>query len=285
MERGSWFIEEVDGQVGGQVGGLSFRIEEVLFEADSPFQNIKVVSNPFFGKVMLLDDVVMLTDKDEYFYHDMLVHVPMTCADDPEEVLIIGGGDGGSVREVLKHPGVKRVVLCEIDEMVIDVAREYFPGLASCLDEERVEVLCADGIEYIKAQSSAFDCICIDSTDPVGPAEGLFTAEFYAHVKRALTPKGAMSAQTESPAWGLENLVRIVGNVRTGFGNASLYLTPVPCYPSGLWSMTCATAHNRNPAQHFDLKRAQAVSARCTYYNPEIHRASFVLPNFVKEVL
>ncbi|MGC9325415.1 MAG: polyamine aminopropyltransferase [Desulfomonilia bacterium] len=281
MDMNNWFIEEFQ----GQVGGLCFRINKVLFEADSPYQNIKVVRNSFFGNVMLLDDLVMLTEKDEFFYHDMLVHVPMVCADTPKDILIIGGGDGGSVREVLKHPGVKRVVLCEIDTLVIDVAKKFFPGLASCLKDKRVDVQVADGIEYVKAHTGAFDCICIDSTDPIGPAVGLFTADFYANVKQALTPTGVMSAQTDSPTWCLESVARIVTNIRKGFGNANVYLTPVPCYPSGLWSFTCATADGRNPAEQFDLKRAKAVSSRCSYYNPEIHTASFVLPNFIKEAL
>jgi len=216
----SWFIEVFD----GKAGGLSFYIDEVLYEKQSPYQNIKVVRNAFLGNIMLLDDLVMLTDKDEFFYHDMLVHVPMTCVDNPESVLIVGGGDGGSVREVLKHPGVRRVVLCEIDGMVIEAAREYFPALSSCLDDPRVEVVVTDGIEYVKAHRNEFDCICIDSTDPIGPAVGLFSIEFYGSIRDALTDRGAMSAQTESPAWSLDQVSSIVKNMRQASG------TPIPIW-------------------------------------------------------
>lgn len=277
----SWFIEVFD----GKAGGLSFYIDEVLYEKQSPYQNIKVVRNAFLGNIMLLDDLVMLTDKDEFFYHDMLVHVPMTCVDNPESVLIVGGGDGGSVREVLKHPGVRRVVLCEIDGMVIEAAREYFPALSSCLDDPRVEVVVTDGIEYVKAHRNEFDCICIDSTDPIGPAVGLFSIEFYGSIRDVLTDRGAMSAQTESPAWSLDQVSSIVKNMRQAFGNAYPYLVPVPCYPSGLWSCTLCFKQDRNPADVFDRERAELVSQRCRYYNTDIHRACFALPNFIKQAL
>ncbi len=280
----SWFIEVFDGK-SGKVGGLSFHMDEVLYEKQSRFQNIKVVRNAFFGNVMLLDDLVMLTDKDEFFYHDMLVHVPMACAGNPENVLVVGGGDGGSVREMLKHPGVRRVVLCEIDGMVIEAAREFFPALSSCLDDPRVEVVVADGIEYVRAHKNEFDCICIDSTDPIGPAVGLFSTGFYGSIRDALTDRGAMSAQTESPAWSMGQVSSIVKNMRQAFGNAYPYLAPVPCYPSGLWSCTLCLKQDRNPVEDFDQGRAELVSETCRYYNAEIHRACFTLPNFVKQAL
>lgn len=280
----SWFIEVFDDKT-GKVGGLSFHMDEVLYEKQSPYQNIKVVKNAFFGNVMLLDDLVMLTDKDESFYHDMLVHVPMACVDSPENVLVIGGGDGGSVREALKHPSVRRVVLCEIDGMVIEAAREFFPVLSSCLGDSRVEVVVADGIEYVRAHKNEFDCICIDSTDPIGPAVGLFSTEFYADIRDTLTGRGAMSAQTESPAWSLDQVSSIVKNMRQAFGNAYLYLAPVPCYPSGLWSFTLCLKQDRNPVKDFDQERAALVSKDCRYYNTDIHRACFALPNFVRQAL
>ena len=281
MMKNDWFIEEYK----GQVGALSFRVDELLFEGKSPYQDIKVVYNPFFGNIMLLDDLVMLTEKDEFFYHDMLVHVPMVSASNPEQVLIIGGGDGCSVREALKHISVKRVVLCEIDEMVINVAREYFPGLASMLNDQRVEIRVGDGIEYTKSLQSEFDCILIDSTDPIGPAVGLFTIEFYANVRDALREGGVMGAQMESPAWRLEEVADIRSNIEKAFGNAHLYLCPIPCYPSGLWSFTLSfKAQGKDPLV-FDMERANAVAGDCTYYNPEVHKAAFALPNFIRKAL
>jgi len=281
MGHDNWFIEEFE----GQVGGLSFKIDEVLFDETSPFQSVKVVRNSFFGNVMLLDDLVMLTEKDEFYYHDMLVHVPLLCAENPRDVLIIGGGDGGSVREALKHECVDRVVLCEIDKMVIDAAREFFPTLASCLDDERVEILVADGIEYVGAHKNEFDTICIDSTDPVGPAVGLFTPDFYWTVREALTMKGTMSAQTESPSWSLKEVAGIASNIRQGFGNAHVYTAPSPCYPSGMWSFTLGIKSDKDPATDFDIARAEIISRQCRYYNTDIHKAAFCLPNFMREAL
>ena len=275
-----WFIEEYS----GKVGAASFRIFDVLFEGKSDFQEVKVFHNPFFGNVLLLDDLVMLTEKDEFYYHDMLVHVPLIYADNPESVLIIGGGDGGSVREALKHDSVKRVVLCEIDQMVIDASREYFPSLSSCLDDSRVEVNVGDGIEYVKNNVGQFDCILIDSTDPIGPAVGLFTPEFYSNVRKALKSGGTMSAQSESPAWEIDSVKGIVNNIREAFENANLYLCPIPCYPSGLWSFTLAFRDGGNIAD-FDENRSESISEKCFYYNTEVHKAAFALPNYIKKAL
>lgn len=281
MKHDNWFIENFE----DQVGGLSFRIDDVLFDETSLFQRVKVIRNSFFGNVMLLDDIVILTQKDEFYYHDMLVHVPLMCADNPSDVLIIGGGDGGSVREALKHECVQRVVLCEIDKMVIDAAREFFPSLSSCLDDERVEIMVADGIEYVHAHKNEFDTICIDSTDPCGPAVGLFTPDFYRNVREALTENGTMSAQTESPAWSLSEVAGIVSNIRQGFGNAHVYTSPSPCYPSGMWSFALGITSDKDPAADFDVSRAEIISRQCRYYNAGIHRAAFSLPNFMREAL
>lgn len=276
----SWFIEEYQ----GTVGAASFRIFDVLYEGKSDFQEVKVLHNPFFGNVLLLDNLVMLTEKDEFYYHDMLVHVPLMCLNNPESVLIIGGGDGGTVREVLKHTSVKRVVLCEIDRMVIDVSRDYFPTISSALDDSRVEVYVGDGIEYVKSHIKEFDCILIDSTDPIGPAVGLFTPEFYSNVKEALKTGGVMSAQSESPAWRMDDVAGIVRNIKQAFGNARLYLCPIPCYPSGLWSFTISFKDDGDPCT-FDEERALKISEDCVYYNPDVHKAAFALPNFIKRAI
>lgn len=277
----NWFIEDFE----GKVGGLSFKVDKVLYKGQSEYQDIKVVENSFFGRVLLLDDIVMLSDKDEFYYHDMLVHVPMVCARSPRHVLVIGGGDGGTVREVLKHPGVERVVLCEIDAMVIDVAKRYFPSLSASLDDERVEIVNKDGSKYIKQFHESFDCICIDSTDPIGPGEKLFTKDFYSDVKKALRQDGCMSAQSESPAWSLDEVIRIRGNIASAFGNAHVYTAPTPCYPSGFWSFTLALVKDKDPEVDFDLGRAKDIAKLCRYYNPSIHRSSFALPNFIVQEL
>jgi len=208
----------------------------------------------------------------------------MMCAGNPESVLIIGGGDGGSVREVLKHEEVKHIVLCEIDEMVIKAAKDYFPTLSSSLNDSRVEIFIGDGIEYVKAHANEFDCVLIDSTDPVGPATGLFTHGFYKNVRNALKKGGTMGAQTESPAWRMGDVAGIMGNIRKAFGNGYLYLCPIPCYPSGLWSFALGFKDAGNPLV-FDEKKAETVAENCMYYNSEMHRAAFALPNYVKKAL
>ncbi len=281
MLKDDWFIEVFE----KTASGLTFRVDEVLFSGESPFQRVAVIRNAFFGNVMLLDDLVMLTERDEFYYHDMLVHVPLMCVDEPRDVLIIGGGDGGSVREALKHPSVRRVVLCEIDQMVIDVSRRFFPSLAERLDDERVEICVGDGIRYVHEHPGEFDCVCIDSTDPIGPAVGLFTPEFYTDVKAALRAGGAMSAQTESPAWSLNAVRGIRDNIARAFEHPRLYLAPSPCYPSGSWSFALALKSDRDPACDFDVQRAAQISRHCRYYNPDIHRAAFVLPNFIRDAL
>lgn len=280
MFKDGWFVEDFE----GQTGGLSFKVDDFLFEETSPYQKVTVIHNSFLGNVMLLDELVMVTEKDEFYYHDMLVHVPLMCVDNPKEVLIIGGGDGGSVREALKHPSIERVVLCEIDRMVIDVARKYFPALSKDLDDLRVEIHVGDGIEYIRNHKESFDCILIDSTDPIGPAEGLFTVDFYHNVKAALCDGGAMSAQTESPAWSMHQVAMIRRKIEEVYGKAHLYLLPAPTYPSGLWSCTLALKSNRDHLS-IDEERAKALAEQCRYYNAEIHWAAFVLPNFVREAL
>ncbi len=280
MFKDGWFVENFK----GQVGGLSFKVDDFLFEEQSTYQKVTVLYNSFFGNVMLLDDLVMLTEKDEFYYHDMLVHVPMAYIANPQEVLIIGGGDGGSVREVLKYPSVNKVTLCEIDQMVIDVARKYFPSVACALSDDRVEINVGDGIEYIKNKKEAFDCIMVDSTDPIGPAEGLFSLDFYRNLREALRPGGALSAQTEPPAWSLDDVVTINRKIGQAMGNASLYTLPEPSYPSGLWSCTLSTKP-QCAVDDFDHERAATIASQCKYYNPEIHKASFILPNFIREAL
>lgn len=179
--------------------GVTMETQNVLYSAKTEYQTIDILETQGLGKVLLLDGLVMTTERDEFFYHEMISHIPMNSHPNPERVLVIGGGDGGTVREVLKHDTVKEVVLCEIDGMVIDACKKYLPSIAGMLDDERVNIQVRDGIDYISQQEDAFDIILIDSTDPMGPGEGLFTEEFYSNVNKALKEGGIMSAQSESP--------------------------------------------------------------------------------------
>ncbi len=260
---------------------LGLRAETVLHREVSRFQEILVVDTYAFGRVMMLDGTFQVTEKDEFVYHEMLAHFPLMSHPHPRDVLVIGGGDGGTIREVVKHPEVERAVLCEIDPRVTAVAREYLPSVASGLSDPRVEVLHEDGVRLVQDHEAAFDVILIDSTDPVGPAVGLYSPEFYAACKRALRPGGIVCAQSESPFVNGDVVRRVAQSVKASFPHHQLYLAPLPTYPSGAWSFT-AGAQEPLPRE-VDAVRAAGLATR--YYTAEMHRAAFALPPFAKALV
>lgn len=258
---------------------LSLRIEETLSRETTPYQELMVARTRGFGNLLVLDGTVQLTERDEFFYHEMLVHVPLAAHPDPRRVLVIGGGDGGTVREALRHAPVEHVDLVEIDARVTEAARRFFPSLSGALDDPRVTVRHVDGIRFVAdAADASYDVVLVDSTDPVGAAEGLFGPSFYAEVARVVGPGGILVAQSESPLLHLDLIRRMVTGMRESFGRAALYLTPVPTYPSGLWSFLAAsrTCDVSQPGR--DL-----ADLGTRYYTPEIHRAAFALPPFVRD--
>ena len=220
-----WVVETCP--VGLQYG---FRIREHLHSSQSKFQKIDVVETEFYGRMLLLDEKVMTTEWDEFIYHEMISHIPLLAHPKPEKVLVIGGGDGGTVREVLKHPSVQEVVLCEIDGDVIDVSKKYLPTIAGALKDPRVDIHVRDGIEFIKDHRSRFDVILIDSTDPIGPGEGLFTEAFYKDVLAALTPNGIMVNQSESPVANPREIALVYKLLRKVFPLVVPYVATVPTY-------------------------------------------------------
>ena len=197
-----WFTENDFEEI--QYG---YAIKDILYSGRSEFQDLKVYETKAYGRMLVLDDFVMLTESDEFVYHEMISHIPMAYSQNPKKVLVVGGGDGGTVRELAKYKDLEKIVLCEIDKKVVDVSREFFPGLTSALDDPRVEIVYKDAVEFIKSSKAHWDIILIDSTDPIGPGEGLFTGSFYKSVKEALTPNGIMVAQTESP-WAKAEMLR-----------------------------------------------------------------------------
>jgi spermidine synthase len=232
-----WFTENDLNEI-----EISYAIDRILHESESAFQTIKVVESKAYGRMLILDGVAQTTDQDEFVYHEMMAHVPVSYHPNPQKVLIIGGGDGGIVRELLRHDCVEEITLCEIDGKVVDVCTEFFPHHVSGLSHPKVRVHIADGIAYVKeVPAGSLDLVLVDSSDPIGPGEGLFTAEFYKSVAHILKPGGILVAQTESPWLPSSILKPIADNIRAGFQTLRPYTGPVPTYQRGLWSWTLAT--------------------------------------------
>ena len=264
--------------------GITIKVDKVLYSGRSKYQKIDVFESKSHGRILTLDDLMMLTERDEFYYHEMIAHVPLMSHKKPETVLVIGGGDGGTVREVLKHDTVKKVTLCEIDGDVIEVCKRFIPSVASELDDPRVEVVVADAIEFIKDKKSCYDVILIDSTDPMGPGEGLFTEEFYTNVKEALNPGGIMSAQSESPFANQEEMKKMYALLKKVFPITTAFIGSIPTYPGGNWSWAFCS-EEVEPLSYIDTKRAKKITKSCKLYNTDIHKACFALPNFIKDEL
>ena len=245
----------------------------------SPFQKIELYQTTQFGTMMVIDDVIMLTQRDNAGYHEMAAHVPLIAHPNPKKVLVVGGGDGGTITQVLKHSSVREVVLCEIDQTVIDLSKKYFPEFAPSFDNPRVTIVVEDAAHYIKTQKDQFDVICVDSTDPFGPGEALFTEEFYKDIAAALTKDGIAVTQSESMFLYTDLIAKLYAYNRAMFAYASYYYTVVPTYPGGTIGFSfCSKKHN--PFDHIDAQRIAALGA-LDYYNEGMHRASFQLPQFL----
>lgn len=265
--------------------GIAIKVKEVLFSQQSPFQKVEIIdTDSALGKILTLDDLMMTTEGDEYFYHEMISHIPMMSHKEPKSVLVIGGGDGGTVREVLKHDTVEKVVLCEIDGMVIDACKKHLPTIAGKLDDPRVDVLVQDAIEYIKDKENEFDIVLIDSTDPMGPGEGLFTQEFYTNVKKSLKKGGIVAAQSESPVVNKEEIKKMYTLLKKVFPITSTYTSPIPTYPGGYWAWAFCS-EEVEPLSYIDERRCEEITKTSKIYNKEYHKARFALPNFLKEIL
>lgn len=274
--KGLWFTELQTPTI-----ALSCRVKQTLHWEKTPYQELAILDTEPFGRILTLDGVIQTTVADEFVYHEMISWVALNTHPEPRRVLIIGGGDGGALREVVKHPAVELATLVEIDRRVVEVCRQYLPEIASAFAHPKARILFEDGVAHVRGQVAAYDLIIVDSTDPVGPAEGLFTAAFYGDVYRALRPDGIFVAQTESPFFNQELLRRIYLDVSALFPVSKVYLAPVPTYPGGLWSFTLGSKRH-DPAA---VKPTLPPGVSTRYYNPDVHRAALVLPNFVRELL
>ncbi|ABO68687.1 MULTISPECIES: polyamine aminopropyltransferase [Geobacillus] len=261
--------------------GITARIIRTLHTEQTPFQKLDMVETAEFGNMLILDGMVMTTQKDEFVYHEMVAHVPLFTHPNPENVLVVGGGDGGVIREVLKHPSVKKATLVEIDGKVIECSKKYLPEIAGQLDDPRVEVKVDDGFMHIAQSENEYDVIMVDSTEPVGPAVNLFTKGFYAGIAKALKEDGIFVAQTDNP-WFKADLIRnVYRDVKEIFPVTRLYTANIPTYPSGLWTFTLGSKKYDPLAVSDD--RFHDIDTK--YYTKELHKACFVLPKFVADLV
>jgi spermidine synthase len=257
--------------------GLSFRLglKQKLFSGKSDFQLVEIFDSTHHGRVLLNDGAFMLSERDERIYHEMMAHVPLAVNPQAKRVLIVGGGDGGTAREVLRHKHVEEVVMVEIDALVVEACRKFIPQTAGALNDKRLELVIDDGVEYMKNSTRTFDIILIDSTDPNGAATPLFGPEFYADVNRRLSENGIVIAQGESVFYESEMQAKLLSITHPLFKYTSMFNFTNMTYPGGLWSFMWAS-RALHPLKDFK----GTPELEMFYYNEAVHRASFSLPEF-----
>ncbi len=266
----------------------SFTADDLLFEARTDHQHLQIFATPFLGRVMMLDGIVQTTERDEFIYHEMMVHVPLFAHPDARRVLIIGGGDGGILREVLRHPGVEHVTQVEIDQSVIDLCKHWFPRHSNgAFEDPRVNIVISDGREYVANSNERFDVIISDSTDPIGPGESLFTSDFYQQEKTCLNPGGIMVAQNGVPFLQGDEITTTYRRLSPLYGDVSFYVAPVPTYVGGFMTLAWATDDPalRQLTPEELQQRVGRLNLDTGYYNADIHAAAFALPNYVRRLL
>jgi len=277
----SWFTEQ-HGRSGSSFG---LRIKERLHAEQTPFQTIEIYDTTDWGKLMIIDGCTMVSTRDNFLYHEMMSHPALFTHARAKRVVIIGGGDCGTLREVLKHEEVEHAVQVEIDERVTRLAEQYFPELCASNNDPRAELLFIDGIKYMaECEHESIDLIIVDSTDPVGPAEGLFNADFYASCHKALKPSGILVQQSESPLVHLDLIKQMRAAMRVADFHSVRTLTfPQPLYPTGWWS--CTMARKGGDLSGFRERGAATKQFATRYYNAEIHKAAMAMPEFMREAL
>ncbi len=280
--QGDWFFEV---EKSGYAQGV--QVKQRLTAIKTPFQELEILESNAFGRVLVLDEAWQTSERDEFMYHEMLVHVPLMTHPDPQRVLIVGGGDGGALRHVLQHP-VAEAIQVEIDADVVESCKTYMPALSGgAFEHPRGRLIIGDGVAYMRQNQGQFDVFIIDSTDPVGPAVELFEAPFYSDVARCLNDDGLMVAQSSSPLFMADELKSQVENMRRVFPIVRTYLGYVPGYPGCLWSYTIGSKrHGPTAVDKTTIgERLARASMSPRYYSPEIHHAAFALPPFVAEMI
>jgi spermidine synthase len=272
-----WYTEEHTPAV-----RFSIKVNEQLLSKKSPFQQIDVFDSKEFGRFFTLDGLMMLTEKDEFIYHEMITHIPMATNPAIKKVLVIGGGDGGTVRELSRYETIELIEMVDIDEMVVDVCREYLPFTSCCLGDERVRLYFEDGLKFIRSRENSYDLIIVDSTDPFGPGEGLFTREFYGNCLKALTDDGILVNQHENPYYEYYShaMRRAHSRIKELFPVCRVYQAHIPTYPSGHWLFGFASK-KFDPLKDLDAKTWNTRGLDTRYYNTDLHIGAFALPNYV----
>jgi len=278
----NWFTEEFT----SEGSAFSLKVKEKLHEEQTPYQLLEMYDTQTFGKLMVLDGCTMLTTRDNFLYHEMMSHVPLFSHEKPKKVVIIGGGDCGVLKEVLKHSGVEDVWQIDIDEAVTRASEKYFPELCESNNDPRAHLLWQDGIKWIKeAPEGSIDVLIIDSTDPVGPAEGLFAVDFYKDCHRALGVNGILVQQSESPLFHSNTIIKKIHQdlAEAGFNSSHTFPFPQPIYPSGWWS--CTLGKKQGEAKEFRKEAAHNMGFETEYYSADIHQGALSLPPFMKKIL
>ena len=282
MTDTSWTYENFE-PTGSAIG---YRVTRKLDEVQSPFQKIEIFETTDWGNLMLIDGAVMLTTRDNFLYHEMMSHPALFTHADPKDVVIIGGGDCGTLREVLRHGGVRKAVQCDIDEQVTRMAEKWFPELCESNADARAELLFDDGIAYMAdRETGSVDIVIVDSTDPVGPAEGLFNRAFYENCLKALRPDGLLVQQSESPLALMHLILEMRDAMRdAGFKDFRVLPFPQPCYPTGWWSCLIASKQSRDLTQ-FRKADAAAKPFDTQYYTADVHQGALAMPPLLAKAL
>lgn len=265
---------------------LSIKVDRQLYSGQSEFQRIDVFESPEFGRFLTLDGFMMLTERDEFIYHEMITHVPMSVHPNPKNILVIGAGDGGVIRELCKYDCISHIDLVEIDELVVEVCKKYLPKTACCFDDPRLTIHYQDGLKFVRSCHDKYDLIIVDSTDPFGPGEGLFTKEFYGNCYKALKADGIMVNQHESPFYAndAQAMKRAHARIVKSFPISRVYQAHIPTYPSGHWLFGFASK-TYHPIKDLNANKWDRLGMETQYYNPNLHKGAFYLPNYVEKIL
>ena len=264
---------------------MSIRIDKQLYTEQSEFQRIDIFDSPEFGRFLTLDGIMMLTEKDEFIYHEMITHVPMASNPKIKNVLVIGAGDGGTIRELTRYKNIQNIDMVEIDKRVVEVSKKYLPQTSCKLEDNRVNIIYDDGLHYVRRKENEYDLIIVDSTDPFGPGEGLFTSEFYGNCYNALKVDGILVNQHESPYYAddAKAMQRAHKRIKELFPICRVYQVHIPTYPSGHWLFGFASK-TIDPFE-FNAELWNNLNIKTSYYNTDLHRGCFAIPNYVKELL